>query len=398
MTKRFRQLFVSLVIPAAFGAACDATPLPYPPDIQPTQLALTYEAPGTLELRGDPGAASPGGLALEVRNASRPTLPVAVVVAADGSFTAVLDGWLADTLRLTGTFAGDVTVLGHVASATAPGVETVPAPRDGDGDGWSAAHDCDDGAPSTFPGARELCDRRDNDCNGLIDEPPACAPCTSDADCANGRFCDGAELCSAGVCVPASAVLCDDGDPTTLDGCDPATDLCTHGPAPLPTCGNGLVEPGEACDDGNAVAGDGCDPDCGRCVPVAEVCNGLDDDCDGLVDDGLSCSLACVTDDDCDDGLFCTSVSSCMAGACVVLPDIVCDDGDPANTDICEEAADTCRHESCVPGPELCNGFDDDCDGSIDEDFDLATDPTNCGGCGNVCAAGETCTDGVCVA
>jgi hypothetical protein len=176
---------------------------------------------------------------------------------------------------------------------------------------------------------------------------------------------------------------------------------------------------GEVCLDGVCVPG--------TCTPVAELCNGLDDDCDGVADedfalttDPLNCgacgaacaageacldgacvaSLACVTDADCDDGLFCTSYESCVAGACVALPDIVCDDGDPATTDTCDEATDTCHHSggTCSPVPEVCNGLDDDCDGVVDEDFDLATNPLHCGACGNVCAAGESCVDGLCTA
>ncbi|MDI7268332.1 MAG: MopE-related protein, partial [Myxococcota bacterium] len=40
----------------------------------------------------------------------------------------------------------------------------------------------------------------------------------------------------------------------------------------------------------------------------------------------------------------------------------------------------------CTPAPELCNGADDDCDTTTDEDFDLATDPANCGECGVSCS------------
>jgi len=54
----------------------------------------------------------------------------------------------------------------------------------------------------------------------------------------------------------------------------------------------------------------------------------------------------------------------------------------------------------CTPAAETCNGIDDDCDGSEDEDFDLDSDLHNCGECGNVCPESEfasaTCVAGTC--
>ncbi|HJK94697.1 MAG TPA: hypothetical protein RMH85_14305 [Polyangiaceae bacterium LLY-WYZ-15_(1-7)] len=68
------------------------------------------------------------------------------------------------------------------------------------------------------------------------------------------------------------------------------------------------------------------------------------------------------------------------------LPDAGTPDDGSVPTDACTE--------------ELCNDADDDCDGEVDEGFDLATDPFNCGGCGNLCVFrngdGE-CTGGECV-
>lgn len=55
--------------------------------------------------------------------------------------------------------------------------------------------------------------------------------------------------------------------------------------------------------------------------------------------------------------------------------------------------------DGCVATREACNGLDDDCDGRVDEVFDLSTDPGHCGGCGNACPflGGEPkCTDGLC--
>jgi hypothetical protein len=61
--------------------------------------------------------------------------------------------------------------------------------------------------------------------------------------------------------------------------------------------------------------------------------------------------------------------------------------------------ADVVTRDGCVPQPEECNGKDDDCNGLIDETFDLNTDPENCGRCGSSCRfpnATAVCSIGRC--
>ncbi|MCS6800237.1 MAG: hypothetical protein NZ898_17235, partial [Myxococcota bacterium] len=57
--------------------------------------------------------------------------------------------------------------------------------------------------------------------------------------------------------------------------------------------------------------------------------------------------------------------------------------------------------DACVSTPERCNERDDDCDGRVDEDFDVSSDPQHCGGCNRACVGGANatalCVDGTCV-
>lgn len=141
--------------------------------------------------------------------------------------------------------------------------------HDGDGDGFDAiacgGHDCDDRWAAVHPGAEEICDGVDQNCDGTIDEG-----CPADGD---ERACYGGPDDTAGV------GICTAGVQRAQNG--------VWGPC------EGAVLPAEE------ICGDGVDSDCngrgasrenedgGCCVPVEEICNGVDDDCDGAIDEGL---------------------------------------------------------------------------------------------------------------
>jgi len=174
---------------------------------------------------------------------------------------------------------------------------------DGDGYGWD---DCDDQDPGVFPGATETCDGQDEDCDGDIDEDAAdAAPFYEDADHDGYGSEDGA-----------------------LDAC--------HAP-------DGYVAVGGDCDDGNPFAY----PD------AAEVCDDVDNDCDGEVDN-LPVEESTVYADEDGDGYGDPAVS---ASGCGADPDYVDNalDCDDASRDINPEAAESCDH------------LDNDCDGVTDE-------------------------------
>ncbi len=236
------------------------------------------------------------------------------------------------------------------------------------------------GAPLPTPGSRsEVCDDRDDDCDGRVDEGvvivgdgpdrPVLAvgdPCPLTATCGvmGVVACDpqGAPLCAPGLDSPPPE-RCTGVD----DDCDGAVDE-GFGDLGLP-CAAGIgacrVEGTQVCaaDGGSTV----CDAVPGE-GGVERCDNPIDDDCDGAVDEDFP-----ELDTPCVEGV----------GACRVEGLVVCDLESPTET--------MCGVVSIEPTVELCNGLDDDCNGRIDEPFDLDRDADNCGRCGRVCS-GENAT------
>jgi hypothetical protein len=120
--------------------------------------------------------------------------------------------------------------------------------------------------------------------------PPPPPECVRDKDCdAYGDKCFPV-ACVGGQCKDLTPVDCNDQNPCTTDKCDPDTGNCSHGSAVLDLDGDGHFAPlpgkrpgeanscGDDCDDTNAAARPG----------GTEVCDGVDNDCDGVVDNGAS--------------------------------------------------------------------------------------------------------------
>ena len=224
--------------------------------------------------------------------------------------------------------------------------------KDSDGDGFGNIDDCGPDDPTTFPGAPEICDGKDNDCNNLIDDEgaigctnyyadvdkdsygaskviPKCL-CQPDEDTfytvQNGDDCNDLSA----IAYPGATEVCNAQD----DDCDGEVDEV----ADLPTCpitnGFGTCIGQQTCLKGVLV--------CDGQTPLPEECNGVDDDCNGVADDGMDDTdgdliADCVDEDDDNDGT--KDVLDCQ----------------PLNPQIHMDAQETCNGID-----ENCNGIDDD--------------------------------------
>ena len=245
----------------------------------------------------------------------------------------------------------------------------------------------------------EVCNAVDDDCDGVTDEDPVDVsgqPCGSD----EGECTAGVEVCEDGqvVCqgqVGPSDEVCNNLD----DDCDGDTDeqleacACASGEPSEETCNNIDDDcDGQVDEDPVDVSGQPCGSDEGECTagvevcedgqvvcqgqvgPSDEVCNNLDDDCDGQVDEDLS-----------------------MCG---------CSDGGGPSEEICNQIDDDCDGQvdedlsmcGCSdggePSSEICNNIDDDCDGQVDEDDGSG------GGCaqlGQPCRSYSECSSRICI-
>ncbi|MFC1844375.1 MopE-related protein, partial [Thermodesulfobacteriota bacterium] len=169
--------------------------------------------------------------------------------------------------------------------------------------------DCDDSVGMVFPGADEVCDGVDNNCNTQVDEG-------GDTLCDNGFFCDGFETCGASNCQAGTPPVIDDGVSCTDDSCNETSDSIDHTP------NNGLCDNGQFC-DGSETCDALLDCQAGIAPIIDDGVSCTDDSCDEATDTIINTA----NDGNCDNGLFCDgsetcdAVSDCQAGTPPVIDD-----------------------------------------------------------------------------
>ncbi len=226
-----------------------------------------------------------------------------------------------------------------------------------------------------------------------------CLPCADSGDCsdeaglnacvqyaAGGTFCGGA--CELGVPCP-DGYSCQEVD--TAAGTKSFQCVSVWGEC---SCSSLAIESALAtpCDISNPegtcsgfrVCTEEGLSDCDAQSPIAEICNGIDDNCNGQTDEGT-----------CDDGNACT-VDTCNGeGGCAHEP---INGGECVDGSTCTQE-DHCEEGVCVGVPKVCDDGEGCTDDSCDPDFGCVYTPnfTNCDD-GDACTVGDTCKDGLCTA
>jgi len=131
-------------------------------------------------------------------------------------------------------------------------------------------------------------------------------------------------------------------------------------------------------------------------TPKAEECNGIDDDCNGTTDDVDPATLQDSLTNCGMCGNICAPANSepeCKMGTCTIK---ACR---PGAFDADHDVKNGCECLQSNGGVEICDGNDNNCDGTTDEGFDTTKDVNNCGGCGKRCLfpfAKSTCEASAC--
>jgi alpha-tubulin suppressor-like RCC1 family protein len=309
----------------------------------------------------------------------------------------------------------------------------------------AGATDCADMNAAINPGATEVCDMAmvDENCDGMANPASLCAcsgsttrPCPLPGACAAGtqtcssgawgacsispvtESCNGIDDNCNGTTDEGLTVTCytdNDNDGYSPSGATPVQVCPAAGRSAVGGCPTSLTNRSPAtpdCIDSNAARNPG----------AVEACNGIDDDCDGMVDEGVLGTFWPDVDGDGYGNAAGTSVQACTTPIGYAPNSTDCDDttrnrrpgltetcdgldndcngtvDDPAVTDpTCAVAGAyaACRGGQCIT--IACSALHGDCDGNRTNgcEANFQNDPANCGGCGISCGGGP-CIQGRC--
>lgn len=223
---------------------------------------------------------------------------------------------------------------------------------------WSTLEDCGSKGQVCFKASccassQEVCDGKDNDCDGQTDE---------------GQLCSSGLSCQNGTCVSTCS-------PSTLTRCNGS---CVNTQTNNLHCGgcSRRCSTSYTCQNGKCL----CPPGTRRCGTVCiNVFSNDRNHCGG-------CNLQCNNDEACTNGKCTCNNGGLSCGGTCVLPN--------SNTDHCGKCYNKCSlGMSCSNGRCVCRSGQTLCSSSC---VDLNSSRYNCGACGKRCGSGEKCTQGKC--
>ena len=287
--------------------------------------------------------------------------------------------------------------------------------NDDDGDGYDIECDCDcdDSNPDVHPGAAEICDGLDNDCDGQVDEDLGVRSCYTGPEGTEGvGVCSaGTQVCSDGqwgICegeiLPQTEVCNDESYDNDCDGLTNCDDPDCFGDPACTEC-----QTNDDCNylDNDYCSGDSIMHDEGVCdnyectvdTTTTEDCNDYDSTyCDGTLikqDDGYCSNAQCEVDtttvQDCDDGLWCNGQESCSNAQCVQGTPVDCSSNN-INVDECFYNPDGIDYTyDYYSFTSVCDEDADQCTQPPTDWENQITHTCDVSQCGAECDSGDDC-------